>query len=91
METGEGCFSGRKEHVGRSAADHRVLVKGVRWLLRSGPRSDLPERYGEYESVHKFRQSLRNRPLKLPMKPFSIGLLGRMKHNCTPMLQPLGR
>jgi transposase len=45
---------GRKETVGRTAADNRVFVNGVLWVLRSGARwSDLPERYGKYKSVHK--------------------------------------
>jgi transposase len=45
---------GRKESVGRTAADNRVFVNGVLWVLRSGARwSDLPERYGKYKSVHK--------------------------------------
>jgi transposase len=45
---------GRKETVGRTAADNRVFVNGVLWVLRSGARwSDLPERYGKDKSVHK--------------------------------------
>jgi transposase len=45
---------GRKESVGRTAADNRMFVHGVLWALRSGARwSDLPERYGKYKSVHK--------------------------------------
>ena len=45
---------GRKESVGRTAADNRVFVNGVLWVLRSGARwSDLPECYGKYKSVHK--------------------------------------
>ena len=41
---------GRKESVGR-AADNRVFINGVLWVLRSGARwSDLPERYGKYKS-----------------------------------------
>jgi putative transposase len=45
---------GRKEHVGRTAADNRLFVNGVLWVLRSGARwADLPERYGKYKSVHK--------------------------------------
>ena len=45
---------GRKETVGRTAADNRAFVNGVLWILRSGARwEDLPERYGKYKSVHK--------------------------------------
>jgi putative transposase len=45
---------GRKEHVGRTAANSRIFFNGVLWGLRSGARwSDLPERYGKYKSVHK--------------------------------------
>src|SRR6202166_764318 len=45
---------GRKESVGRTAADNRLFVNGVLWVLRSGARwEDLPERYGKYKSVHK--------------------------------------
>ena len=47
-------LSGRKEHVGRMAADNRLFVNGVLWVLRSGARwAGLPERYGKYKSVHK--------------------------------------
>jgi transposase len=45
---------GRKESVGRTAADNRSLINGVLWILRSGARgSDLPERYGQYKPVPK--------------------------------------
>src|SRR3954447_19701468 len=45
---------GRQESVGRTAADNRVFVKGVLWVLRSGARwSDWPERYGQYKTGHK--------------------------------------
>ena len=45
---------GRKEYVGRAAADNQQFVNGVLWVLRSGARwHDLPERYGKYKSVHK--------------------------------------
>ena len=44
---------GRLEHVGRTAADNRLFVNAVLWVLRSGARwHDLPERYGKYKSVH---------------------------------------
>ena len=50
----EHLLPGRKETVGRTAADNRAFVNGVLWVLRSGARwSDLPERYGKYKTVHK--------------------------------------
>ena len=49
----EGLLPGRADPVGRTAADNRVFVNGVLWVLRSGARwHDLPERYGKYKSVH---------------------------------------
>src|SRR5437870_5509880 len=45
---------GKAGDRGRTAADNRVFVNGVLWVLRSGAHwSDLPERYGKYKSVHK--------------------------------------
>ena len=36
------------------AADNRLFVHGVLWILRSGARwSDLPPRYGKYKTVHR--------------------------------------
>jgi transposase len=50
----QGFLPGRTESVGRTAADNRLFVNGVLWILRSGARwYDLPERYGKYKSVHK--------------------------------------
>ncbi len=50
----EGLLPGRIDTVGRTAADNRLFVNGVLWVLRSGMRwQDLPERYGKYKSVHK--------------------------------------
>jgi len=45
---------GKAGDPGRTAADNRLFVNGVLWVLRSGARwSDLPERYGKHKSVHK--------------------------------------
>ena len=50
----EELLPGCVETVGRTAADNRVFVNGVLWVLRSGAHwHDLPERYGKYKSVHK--------------------------------------
>ena len=49
----EDFLSGRKEHVGRTAANNRLLVNGLLWALRSRVRwAALAERYGKYKSVH---------------------------------------
>lgn len=45
---------GKVGDPGRTAADNRLFVNAVLWVLRSGARwSDLPERYGKYKTVHK--------------------------------------
>jgi transposase len=42
----------QKPHTGRPAADHRRILNGILWLLRTGaPWRDLPERYGPWCTV----------------------------------------
>ena len=37
----------QKPRTGRPAKDHRLVVEGILWALRTGaPWRDLPERYG---------------------------------------------
>lgn len=44
---------GKAGDPGRSAADNRLFVNGVLWVLRSGAHwHDLPERYGKWKTVH---------------------------------------
>ena len=39
--------------TGRPAKDHRTVVEGVLWRLRTGaPWRDLPERYGPWQTCH---------------------------------------
>jgi transposase len=45
---------GKAGDPGRSGADNRLFVNGVLWVLRSGAHwHDLPERYGNWKSLHK--------------------------------------
>lgn len=45
---------GKAGDPGRTAADNRLFVNGVLWVLRSGAHwCDLPERYGRWKTLHK--------------------------------------
>jgi putative transposase len=45
---------GKRSDPGRTAQDNRLFVNAVLWILRSGAFwSDLPERYGNWKTVHK--------------------------------------
>jgi transposase len=42
----------QKPAVGREAKDHRLILNGILWILRTGaPWRDLPERYGPWQTV----------------------------------------
>jgi transposase len=44
---------GKAGDPGRTAANNRLFVNGVLWVLRSGAHwHDLPQRYGKWKSVH---------------------------------------
>lgn len=43
----------QKPWTGRPAQDHRRVVNGILWVLRTGaPWRDLPERYGKWTTVY---------------------------------------
>jgi transposase len=43
----------QKPHTGRPANDHRTVMNGILWILRTGaPWRDLPERYGKWTTVY---------------------------------------
>ena len=49
----ETLLPGKAGDPGRTAADNRLFVDGVLWVLRSGAHwHDLPERYGKWKTVH---------------------------------------
>jgi transposase len=42
----------QKPNTGRPAVDHRRILNGMLWILRTGaPWRDLPERYGPWRTV----------------------------------------
>ena len=42
----------QKPHTGRPAKDHRTVLTGILWVLRTGsPWRCLPERYGSWKTV----------------------------------------
>lgn len=43
----------QKPQTGRPNNDHRMVVNGILWVLRTGaPWRDLPERYGSWSTVY---------------------------------------
>lgn len=48
----------QKPETGRPNNDHRLMVNGILWIVRTGaPWRDLPERYGSWNSVYsRFRR-----------------------------------
>ncbi len=52
----------QKPTTGRPAKDHRTIINGILWVLRTGaPWRDLPERYGPWPTVasrfYRWRQA----------------------------------
>lgn len=42
----------QKPATGRPNLDHRTVINGIRWVLRTGsPWGDMPERYGKHTTV----------------------------------------
>lgn len=54
----EGLLPSESEGRGRPMKDHRPLVDGIFWILRTGaPWRDLPARYGPWKTVYdRFRR-----------------------------------
>jgi len=48
----------QRPRTGRPANDHRTVLNGILWVLRTGaPWRDLPERYGSWHTVYsRFRR-----------------------------------
>jgi len=43
----------QKPHTGRTNLDHRMVLNGILWILKTGaPWRDLPERYGKWQTVY---------------------------------------
>jgi len=48
----KGLLPGQKPRTGRPNLDHRQIINGILWVLKSGaPWRDLPERYGKVGTV----------------------------------------
>jgi len=42
----------QKPHTGRPSKDHRTVINGILWIIKTGaPWEDLPERYGSPKTV----------------------------------------
>jgi transposase len=48
----------QRPRTGRPAKDHRTVLNGILWILRTGaPWRDLPDRYGAWQTVYsRFRR-----------------------------------
>jgi len=45
-------LSPQKQRIGRPAKDHRPIVNGILWILRTGaPWRDLPAEYGPWQTI----------------------------------------
>ena len=57
-ETLEPLLPPQRPATGRPAKDHRTVLNGILWILRTGaPWRDLPERYGPWQTVYsRFRR-----------------------------------
>ena len=68
----------QKPTTGRPAKDHRTIINGILWVLRTGaPGRDLPERYGPWRTVasrfYRWRQDgLWERLLRAVQQPPNI-------------------
>lgn len=48
----EPLLPSQKPKIGRTNLDHRMVINGIIWILRTGaPWGDLPERYGKWQTV----------------------------------------
>jgi len=49
----KGLLPLQKPRTGRPAEDHRRIMNGMLWVLRTGaPWRDLPERYGKWTTIY---------------------------------------
>ena len=49
----EPLLPAQKPRTGRPSQDHRTVINGILWVLRTGaPWRDLPERYGKWTTVY---------------------------------------
>jgi len=52
----------QKPKTGRPANEHRTVLNGILWILRTGaPWRDLPERYGKWTTVYSRFQRWRKK------------------------------
>ena len=65
-----------KQKRGGKWKDHRTLLNGMLWILRSGaPWRDLPERYGKWQTVyHRFSRWRRDGTFDRILKALQIRL-----------------
>ncbi len=52
QRTDRAVIAGAESRIGRPSKDHRTIINGILWVLRTGaPWRDLPEVYGSWSTV----------------------------------------
>jgi transposase len=85
----QGFFTTKPGDPGRTAADNRLFVNSVLWVLRSGAHlHDLPERYGKWKTrPHALRALGHPRSVGARVRGSDYGPQERISHARYPLVR----